>query len=492
VKTIASAVILACIVYVSFANAPHKMYGYSSLGPDSAWADAGMRLPLTFAIIAISFVLASLVGVLCTLSRAPWWQTAIAATARALRAIPFFWLAFVLQFVILVHLGSLGAGRSPNTPLYARWYLILPICLLAIAQLPAIVEYLCRRRLASPIERTSLPRDLFAIFADRLPAIITTAIVVELFFALPGESPTLFSALSQSDIALFSGIIVCSALLVLVVRFVAGPRPYRAAVGGALSKRALPLFATAGVVLLLLFALGALLWDSANVIDNRYWTGDPIAPCFLNAARCGGHLLGSDEVGRDLLARMVVGGAMSLGFSIIALIGEFTFAAVMGALVRYGGAPVGFVVACVLDALSSLPALPYLVALSVIAYDIERTSRYLEFGAPIVAILIGILFTPKLVRAAADAKRGGLANAVIDRAGRDWGTIILLAATLDFFGFGPAPPMPTWGNMLGNMQATVSSAWWVAVFPAVCIVVAVLLIDIARRSALHPNSHDAP
>jgi ABC-type dipeptide/oligopeptide/nickel transport system permease subunit len=69
-----------------------------------------------------------------------------------------------------------------------------------------------------------------------------------------------------------------------------------------------------------------------------------------------------------------------------------------------------------------------------------------------------------------------------ERVIRDWAAITLMLATIDFFGLGVQPPSPSWGNMLVNLQADFQMAWWVAVFPALCIFIAALVLEIGARA----------
>src|SRR5665213_2094589 len=62
-------------------------------------------------------------------------------------------------------------------------------------------------------------------------------------------------------------------------------------------------------------------WDP-NSIDDVAWKGDPVPPCFVNALLCGGHIHGTDEVGRDLLSRLLYGAQVSLQVGIFAVIME--------------------------------------------------------------------------------------------------------------------------------------------------------------------------
>src|SRR5665213_4061003 len=70
--------------------------------------------------------------------------------------------------------------------------------------------------------------------------------------------------------------------------------------------------AVVGLVVLVLVILSAVFAKflapfDPTAIDNKWWNGDPVPPCFINAAICGNHLLGTDEVGRDLLSRLLFG-----------------------------------------------------------------------------------------------------------------------------------------------------------------------------------------
>src|SRR5579884_1421430 len=70
--------------------------------------------------------------------------------------------------------------------------------------------------------------------------------------------------------------------------------------------------AMAGAVVLLLMVVVAVFAAKIapfdpNAIDNVHWQGNPLPPCFVDASQCGGHSLGSDENGRDLLARLIFG-----------------------------------------------------------------------------------------------------------------------------------------------------------------------------------------
>ena len=100
--------------------------------------------------------------------------------------------------------------------------------------------------------------------------------------------------------------------------------------------------AIVSIVVLVLIILAAVLakflgLPDPNAIDQKYWLGDPVPPCFVNAALCGGHFLGTDEVGRDLLSRLFYGAQVSLQVGLFAVIMELVIGTVIGAIAGYYG-----------------------------------------------------------------------------------------------------------------------------------------------------------
>ena len=80
-----------------------------------------------------------------------------------------------------------------------------------------------------------------------------------------------------------------------------------------------------------------------NGIDQVHWIGNPLPPCFQDAHQCGGHVLGSDENGRDELARLIFGARISLTVGVAAVIMELIIGTILGALAGYfGSVPASF------------------------------------------------------------------------------------------------------------------------------------------------------
>jgi peptide/nickel transport system permease protein len=251
-----------------------------------------------------------------------------------------------------------------------------------------------------------------------------------------------------------------------------------------------------------------------DAIDNTNWHGDALPPCFQAASLCAHHLLGTDEVGRDLLSRLLFGARISLTVAFFAVVMEVVIGTILGAIAGYYGGWVDYVLMRVTDVFLSIPLLPLLLVLTaIVAADSSKAA--LNFG--VIVLIIGALSWPnvaRLVRASfltlrerefAEAARALgnndariifrhlLPNAIapiVVQATLDVANVIILESTLSFLGFGIQPPTASWGNMLANAQSNLQIAWWVAVFPGICILFTVLAINYigdGLRDALDPN-----
>jgi|GEM_PF-3258827 len=216
--------------------------------------------------------------------------------------------------------------------------------------------------------------------------------------------------------------------------------------------------------------------DRASMIDKVRWEGYPMAPCFVNASECGGHILGSDENGRDMVARLIVGGGVTLGTAALALFIELAIAFGLMLLARHGGPILDRIVIAFAEGMSALPRVPLALLIAIVTFATAR--HYIHPSTLQIATWFGVIFWP----AAFFAMRSRAAPIRFARRSvGDLMTILLVSSTIEFFGYGHQPPTPTWGNMLANMDSVSEIAWWASVFPAVCIVVTVLLLDIVRR-----------
>jgi peptide/nickel transport system permease protein len=266
-----------------------------------------------------------------------------------------------------------------------------------------------------------------------------------------------------------------------------------------------------GLALLALLAAGALAAPLA-----QGWLGqDPFTPDLFSRYRpaSAANPLGTDELGRDMLLRLLHGARVSLTVGIAVALGATGLGTAIGLLAAWRGGWADAALMRFADGLLSLPTLPLLVVLA--AVDTGR------FGLPrgeaasdilrIVAILtlFGWVGVARLTRAAALTQLGLDYVAAARTAGAGEARVllrhvlpnilgpvtvatalavagaILAESTLSFLGLGIQPPAPSWGNMLSNAQEMVFNAPMAAVWPGLMILLAVagctLVADGVRR-----------
>jgi len=227
------------------------------------------------------------------------------------------------------------------------------------------------------------------------------------------------------------------------------------------------------------------------------------------------HLFGTDELGRDLMMRIWVGGRVSLIIGVAAMVLSITIGTFVGAVAGFYGGTVDTLLMRFNDFMLSIPQLFLLLLVA----QLLRTMNLPEIsGGPLpIIVIIGALSwmgAARLVRGqflsfkakefVEAAQMSGAKNAriiwrhilpnaaspIIVSATLRVGNAILTESTLSFLGFGIQPPMPTWGNMLKNAQSQMTLAPWVAIFPGLFIFVTVVAINYigdGLRDALDPR-----
>ncbi len=219
-------------------------------------------------------------------------------------------------------------------------------------------------------------------------------------------------------------------------------------------------------------------------------------------------LFGTDDVGRDMLSRLMHGARLSLMIGVIVVTLSLALGVLLGLTAGYVRGPTETLIMRMMDVMLALPSL--LLAIAIVAI----------LGPSLInaAIAIAIVVLPhyvRLTRAAAigEVNRDYVTASRVAGAGHlrimfvtilpncmaplivqatlGFSTAILDAAALGFLGLGAQPPIPEWGSMLANArQFVLGGKWWVVTFPGLAILLTVLAFNLmgdGLRDALDPK-----
>ncbi|WP_121145451.1 dipeptide ABC transporter permease DppC [Orbus hercynius] len=218
-------------------------------------------------------------------------------------------------------------------------------------------------------------------------------------------------------------------------------------------------------------------------------------------------ILGTDDVGRDILSRLIYGARLSLLVGCLVVVISLAIGITLGLVAGYVGGWIDNAIMRVVDIMLALPSL--LLALVLVAI----------FGPSIINASVALAFVAlphyiRLTRAAmlsevnkdyviaskvagAGALRQMFINILpnclaplIVQASLGFSNAILDMAALGFLGMGAQPPTPEWGTMLADVMQYAQSAWWIVAFPGLAILMTVLAFNLmgdGLRDALDPK-----
>jgi peptide/nickel transport system permease protein len=207
------------------------------------------------------------------------------------------------------------------------------------------------------------------------------------------------------------------------------------------------------------------------------------------------HVLGTDELGRDVLVRIIYGARVSMAVGISGVLIGSAVGVALGLLaglyrgwlellvMRIGDVQLAFPYLLLAIAILAVvgPSLPALIAV----LSIRTWVVYARTVRAAVLSLMGREFTQAAralgARPQRIALRHLLPNVVAPitvLATAELGSLILLESTLSFLGIGVQPPMPSWGSMLSSGRAYLTNAWWIATFPGGAMLLVVLAVNV--------------
>jgi peptide/nickel transport system permease protein len=212
-----------------------------------------------------------------------------------------------------------------------------------------------------------------------------------------------------------------------------------------------------------------------------------------------GHLLGTDELGRDMLTRLMYGGRLSLLMGIIPVLAAFVIGTSIGLFAGYMGCKMNMIIMRVLDVFYAFPSVLLAVAIS----------GALGPGMSNSLIALTLIFVPQVVRVAESvttqvrkldyieaARMSGAGSFSIIRVhvlGNVLGPVfvystgllsvsMILASGLSFLGLGVKPPEPEWGLMLNTLRSAIYINPWLAALPGVLIFITSIAFNLLADS----------
>lgn len=266
--------------------------------------------------------------------------------------------------------------------------------------------------------------------------------------------------------------------------------------------------AVAGLAFIVLICFMAVF---ANVVaphspSDQYRDALLLPPAWLEGGNWS-YVLGTDDVGRDILSRLIYGSRLSIAVGIVAVTASLIMGILLGLVAGYFRGVIDTAIMRIVDIMLAMPSL--LLAIAIVAI----------LGPSIVnaALAISIVSLPhyvRLTRAAtmAEMSRDYVTSSrvigasplrlmficilpnclapLIVQATLGFSSAILDMAALGFLGLGAQPPTPEWGSMLADALQFVQRAWWVVTFPGLMILITVLAFNLmgdGLRDALDPK-----
>jgi peptide/nickel transport system permease protein len=264
----------------------------------------------------------------------------------------------------------------------------------------------------------------------------------------------------------------------------------------------LPLF------FMLIFIVSALIADYISPYSpTAISLSKKLAPPFWQEGGSSSYLLGTDALGRDILSRIIYGGRASLVVALLSLLFGGMGGGLLGLVAGFIGGKIDTLLMRAADAFLALP--PILLAL-VMTVALGPSTKNLVIAITIVLwaryarVIRGEVLSVKekefvmLARVAGCSSFRIMLRHIGSNVLNTWvvlltlqvGWIIIVESSLSFLGAGVPPPNPAWGSMVADGRKYITTAWWVAAFPGLAIMLTVLSFNMLGdwlRDALDPK-----
>jgi peptide/nickel transport system permease protein len=257
----------------------------------------------------------------------------------------------------------------------------------------------------------------------------------------------------------------------------------------AIAVRGIPIPAVIILFLLIICALFAGQIAPHDPIEQSL--ADAYTPPFWSEQGSGDHILGTDQYGRDILSRIIYGCRVSLTVSLAVVFLAGAIGTILALIAGYFGGIVDAIIMRLTDMMLSLPWFVLAIAVAAIVGPsllnvilILVAVTWASYARVIRSEVLRIReadYVQLAKVAQANTARilikhifPNVANTLVVIATLRIGTAIIAEASLSFLGLGVPPPDPSWGQMLGAGRSFLATAWWIATFPGIAIMLTVL------------------
>jgi peptide/nickel transport system permease protein len=243
----------------------------------------------------------------------------------------------------------------------------------------------------------------------------------------------------------------------------------------------IPTIVMAIMVILALFAP----WISPHDPTQGKITDRYSPPAFMEGGKTE-YLLGTDQLGRDILSRLIYGARISLSVSLLAIFITAGIGTILGIAAGYGGGRTDAVIMRIVDVALSFPGLLLAMLLAVaigpgfwtVVFALSVLG-WAGYARMIRGEAMRISQSDFVAQARVNGASGwrimlrhifpNIINSLIVLMTLQVGMMILAEAALSYLGLGITVPTPSWGSMVADGRANLDNAWWISAFPGICI-----------------------